>query len=92
MSWRERFDMSGPPLPKGAAGEPPADQGRHCGLLAPVVAWRAAVPGRGVVIGEDSRESYSRNYPGMHAGYHKVTVYQPTMDALRQAVLTARKQ
>ena len=47
---------------------------------------------RGVVIGEDSRESYSRNYPGMHAGYHKVTVYQPTMDALRQAVLTARKQ
>ena len=52
MSWRERFGMSGPPLPRGAAGETFFDQGPHFQRLARVFAWLAAEPGIGVVTGE----------------------------------------
>jgi MSHA biogenesis protein MshM len=52
MSWRERFDMSGPPLPRDAAGETFFDQGPHFQRLARVFAWLTAEPGIGVVTGE----------------------------------------
>lgn len=52
MSWRERFGMSGPPLPKGATGETFFDQSPHFRRLARVFDWLTAEPGIGVVIGE----------------------------------------
>ena len=52
MSWRERFNMSGPPLPRGAAGDTFFDQDPHFQRLARVFAWLAAEPGIGVVTGE----------------------------------------
>lgn len=52
MSWRERFGMSGPPLPRGAAGETFFEQDPHFQRLARVFAWLAAEPGIGVVTGE----------------------------------------
>ncbi len=52
MSWRERFNMSGPPLPRGAAGETFFDGDPHFQRLARVFAWLAAEPGIGVVTGE----------------------------------------
>lgn len=52
MSWRERFNMSGPPLPRDAAGETFFDQGPHFQRLARVFAWLTAEPGIGVVTGE----------------------------------------
>lgn len=52
MSWRERFGMSGPPLPKGATGETFFDQSPHFWRLARVFDWLTAEPGIGVVTGE----------------------------------------
>jgi MSHA biogenesis protein MshM len=52
MTWRERFNMSGPPLPRDAAGETFFDQGPHFQRLARVFAWLTAEPGIGVVTGE----------------------------------------
>jgi transposase-like protein len=38
------------------------------------------------------RQSYSRDYPGFEAGAHKVTVYGPTRETLRQLVLAKSAQ
>ncbi|MCX7255685.1 MAG: hypothetical protein NTZ64_02870 [Polaromonas sp.] len=42
---------------------------------------------RGSIICEESRESYSKSYPSMQMGYHKVTCYQPTMESMRQTII-----
>lgn len=44
----------------------------------------------GVSAREESRESHSRNYPGMASGRHNVWVYRPTLEALRALVLELR--
>ena len=52
MSWRERFHMSGPPLPRGVVGDTFFEGDPHFQRLARVFAWLAAEPGIGVVTGE----------------------------------------
>lgn len=42
---------------------------------------------RGSVVVDESRESFSKSYPGMQMGYHRVTCYQPTMASMRAAIL-----
>lgn len=54
MSWRERFGVSGPPLPRGAASESFFDQGPHSQRLTRVFAWLAAELGNRVVSGESA--------------------------------------
>jgi AraC-like DNA-binding protein len=41
---------------------------------------------------QDARTSYSKDYPGMSAGVHKVWAYIPGRDTLRQMVLDLRKK
>ena len=52
MSWRERFNMSGPPLPRGVAGDTFFEGDPNFQRLARIFAWLAAEPGIGVVTGE----------------------------------------
>ena len=52
MSWRERFNMSGPPLPRGVAGDTFFEGDPNFQRLARVFAWLAAEPGIGVITGE----------------------------------------
>ena len=42
MSWRERFNMSGPPLPRGVAGDTFFEGDPNFQRLARVFAWLAA--------------------------------------------------
>lgn len=44
----------------------------------------------GLDLRQEGRESYSRNYPGMTAGAHKVWVYMPTRQTLREMILQLR--
>jgi hypothetical protein len=44
----------------------------------------------GVAVREEGRASYSRAYRGMEAGAHRVSVYRPTLEALRALVLELR--
>jgi hypothetical protein len=39
---------------------------------------------------EDQRHSYSRNFPDMAIGSHKVWVYRPQLSYLRELLLAAR--
>jgi hypothetical protein len=48
-------------------------------------------PPAGIDHEEDSRPSYSASYRGMETGSHRVTVYQPSREAMRQAVIAVRK-
>ena len=52
MSWRERFNMSSPPLPRGVAGDTFFEGDPNFQRLARVFAWLAAEPGIGVITGE----------------------------------------
>jgi hypothetical protein len=60
-----------------------------------VAAVRATMPNgwppAGIDHEEDSRPSYSASYRGMETGSHRVTVYQPSREAMRQAVIAVRK-
>jgi hypothetical protein len=44
----------------------------------------------GLVANEEHRPSHSKNYPGMTTGSHKVWVYAPTREHLRQMIRTLR--
>lgn len=53
----------------------------------------ASAPGgtpRELRYSESHRASYSRNYPGMQAGAHKVALYGPTREWLRELLLRAQ--
>ena len=52
MSWRERFGMQAPPLPRGAVGETFFEGDPHYRRLAQAFAWLASEPGIGVLTGE----------------------------------------
>lgn len=52
MTWRERFGMQAPPLPRGAVGESFFEGDPHYQRLAQAFAWLASEPGIGVLTGE----------------------------------------
>lgn len=52
MTWRERFGMHAPPLPRGAAGESFFAADPHYRRLAQAFDWLASEPGIGVLTGE----------------------------------------
>lgn len=41
----------------------------------------------GLRVDEEYRASYSKNYPSMQTGAHKVFVYGPTRDTLREMLI-----
>lgn len=41
----------------------------------------------GLRVEEEYRSRYSRSYPHMQAGHHKVSVYGPSREALRATIL-----
>ena len=45
----------------------------------------------GLVVTEEHRPSYSRNYASMQSGSHKVWVYEPTLATLRAMINELRK-
>ena len=47
---------------------------------------------RGSVVSEESRESFSKSYPSMQAGYHKVICYQPAMESMRQMIIAKQTE
>jgi len=48
-------------------------------------------PPDGIRTFSEARTSYSRDYPGMEAGAHKVTTYGPTRERLRDFILLLQK-
>ena len=52
MTWRDRFGMHAPPLPRGAAGESFFTADPHYQRLAQAFDWLASEPGIGVLTGE----------------------------------------
>ena len=67
------------------------------GVSEPTIRKRLLSPGglpvfRDIVGSDDERESGSSDYPGMSTGrFHRVTVYGPTRDGLRQRLLAAKE-
>lgn len=44
----------------------------------------------GLRTSQQGRDSYSRNYPGSTSGAHKVWVYSPALETLREMILQLR--
>lgn len=51
-----------------------------------------ARPLEGLRVGQESRPSHSRDYPGMEAGTHRVWVYGPTREHLSSLLLAAARR
>lgn len=47
---------------------------------------------KGVMAYQETRVSYSRSYPGMEAGAHKVWTYAPALWLLRDIILALEKK